>query len=152
MIRRDITYNDFEGNTHTEAFYFHLSKVELTKLALDYPEGVEKVLSRATASGDNRELFGLIERFILSSYGVRSEDGKGFTKTEELTKKFNDSFAYEQLYDELTSNDKEGSAFILGIMPKGLVADETPPPSLDELMKPKSNEVVVNLPPVPTKE
>lgn len=148
MITKEITYEDFDGNKVTETFYFHLNKVELTKFALDYPEGIDKVLSKATASGDNKEVFALIEKFLLSSYGIRAEDGKGFTKTAEITKKFQDSFAYEALYEELIANDTNASMFIKGIMPKGFIPEDT---TLEDLSKPKS-PIVINLPPVPTKE
>ena len=151
MIKREITYEDFDGNKHTDVFYFHLNEVELTEIEVDYEGGVQAVFSRATQTGNNKEAFELIQRFMLSAYGLKEPDGKGFTKNEAITQQFKNSFAYPALYKELTSSDELAARFITGIMPKDFVPEDT---TLEDLMKPKSNQVVVNLPPgpLPTKE
>lgn len=115
MLKRDITYEDFNGLTVTETFYFNLSVDELMEIEVDYPEGVEGVFN----SGDRKKIFQIIRRMILGSYGIKSEDGKDFLKSKKLLKKFKNSNAYDMLYVELGTNADKAAEFFNGITSSG---------------------------------
>ena len=54
------------------------------------------------------------------SYGVKSPDGKKFIKSEEITKDFKDTNAYDVMFIKYLSHPESFNAFIDGIMPKDI--------------------------------
>jgi hypothetical protein len=143
MLKRDITYIDANGEKVTDTFYFNLNEVEIVRINADYKGGIEEVFKRAAKTGEQKELFEVIERIILSSYGERTEDGKGFTKNDILRNEFMNSFAYNALFKEIGANDDAAATFIKGVMPSEFSQD------IDKALLQKK---VVNLPPAPPKE
>lgn len=119
MIKKTITYEDFEGNEVKKDFNFHIKKTNLLRLqAID--GGIVKRMKRAIKMEDNKELFDLIEDFIKYSYGERSKDGEGFIQNDELFEKFKATDAYDTLYIELITDEKAASEFINGVLPKSM--------------------------------
>ena len=55
---------------------------------------------------------------ILKSYGKKSADGKRFIKSQEMSKEFSETNAFESLYLELLSSPDAFVAFCKGITPK----------------------------------
>lgn len=121
MLKKTITYTDFNGNLRTEDLYFNLSAPELMQLELLYPEGIQKELERIQEENDRSALFVMFERIILSSYGVKSEDGRTFVKDPEIVEVFKTTAAYPALFAELAFEDGALDAFINGIMPRELL-------------------------------
>ena len=62
----------------------------------------------------------VMKEIILKAYGVKSEDGKRFIKSEELSIAFSQTEAYSNLYMELCTNAAKAAEFVNGIMPAGL--------------------------------
>lgn len=148
MLKREITYEDFDGNQATDTFYFNLNRTELIELEVAYEGGLQAALQRIIETKDNKTLINEFQKIILSAYGVKSEDGKRFIKNDKIREEFTQTPAYDALFMDLATNENSAADFIKGILPKGLSEDKT----LENLMQAKPNEVVVNLPPVPTKE
>lgn len=121
MLKRNITFEDFEGNSVTETHYFNMMKSELVRLDVSYDGGMEAAIQAIVDAKDNKKVLREFEYLILSSYGIRSEDGKRFLKSEQISEEFKQSLAYDQLFFELISDEKVCIAFIEGIMPKDLV-------------------------------
>jgi hypothetical protein len=149
MLKREVTYEDFDGNQVTDTFYFNLNRTELIEMEVGYEGGLQAALQRIIESKDNKNLIAEFKKIILQSYGMKSEDGKRFIKNDMLREDFQQTAAFDSLFMDLATNDNAAADFIKGILPKGFVTEEK---TLENLMQPKSNEVVVNLPPVPTKE
>lgn len=118
MLKKTVTYEDYNGNTRTEDLYFNISKSEATKLEVSDPEGFSSYMQKVVAEGDNMKIFDIFVNFIKLAYGEKSEDGRRFIKSEELSNEFVQTAAYDALFDELTSNQKAIEAFVTGIMPK----------------------------------
>lgn len=118
MLKKNITYIDFDGNERTEAFYFQLMESEVVEFQTEYEGGLEKYIEKITNSIDQNALIKLFKRLILMSYGERSEDGRGFAKDEKRTKAFSQTEAYSNLFMELATDDKAAAEFVNGIMPK----------------------------------
>lgn len=130
MLKKTVSYVDFRGNERTEDFYFHLSKAELIKYNY-YDGGLEKRIRDIVESENAYELMNIVEEIIKISYGERSEDGRRFMKSEELSKAFMETEAYSEIFYELVSDDEKMSAFI-----NGLVASvETNPYQLPKNLK-----------------
>lgn len=120
MLKRDITYENFNGDLVTETYYFNLSKSEILSLDASYKNGLNDEIKRIVDAGDTKSLIHEFQKLILLSYGIKSEDGKRFIKTEELREEFIQSAAYDVLFMELATNDTLAAEFMLGIMPKDM--------------------------------
>lgn len=120
MLKKVITYTDYNGIERTEPFYFNLSRIEVSEMEVNadseggYMEMVQKIID----SKNNKALWDLFKSFVLASYGEKSSDGKRFEKDEALTKAFTQTEAYVVLMTELTTKDGAAAEFINGIMPK----------------------------------
>lgn len=133
MLKRDVTYEDFNGLTVTETFYFNLSKTELVEMEYNYEDGFGATLEKIVEAQDNRMLISEFKKLILMAYGEKSEDGKRFVKNDQLREDFSQTAAFNELFMELATDDKAASAFINAIVPKDISKNMT-----DELERPKT--------------
>jgi hypothetical protein len=117
MLKKVITYEDFDGNSRTEDFYFNLSKTELTEMDANADGGLAELLRRIVAAGNTKELFATFKQIILSSYGAKSDDGKRFFKSAEISQDFIASPAFDILFMELVTDDVVAAEFIKGVLP-----------------------------------
>ncbi len=120
MIKKTVTFTDFNGNERTEDFYFHLTEQELTEWELSVDGGLSGVLTRIINSQDNKKLVEIFKDLLIRSYGVKTPDGRGFIKNEEVLNNFKYTQAFSDIYMELATDDKAASEFINGIMPASL--------------------------------
>jgi hypothetical protein len=120
MLKKSITYTDFNGDKHTEDFYFNLTKTELTELEHSFDSGLEARLRHIVETQDEGALIQAFKKIILASYGQRSEDGKRFIKTEQMREEFTQTAAYDVLFMELATDDKAAAAFVTGILPQDI--------------------------------
>lgn len=118
MIKKTITYTDYNGNERKEDFYFNLSKAEITEMQLSQSGGLSEYINRIVAAQDTKSIIELFKDLIYKSYGVKSLDGKRFVKSEELAKEFMQTEAYVELFMTLSTNSEEATAFVNGIAPK----------------------------------
>ena len=120
MLKREITFEDFNGLTCTETFYFNLSKSEILSLEASEVGGFKASIEKIIETEDAKGLIEQFQSLILMAYGEKSDDGKRFLKNEEIKEAFRQSPAYDILFMELATNDKLAADFMLGIMPKDL--------------------------------
>jgi hypothetical protein len=118
MLKKTITYTDFNGIERTEDFYFNLTKAEIAEMELEIPGGMTAMIERITKTQDTPSLIKLFKDLILRSYGKKSDDGRRFIKNQEVVDEFKDSEAYSELFMELATNADAASAFVNGIVPK----------------------------------
>ena len=123
MIKKTVTYEDFNGVERTEDFYFNFSKAELTEMELSTEGGLQAKLQKIIDAKDNAQLVAYFKDIVLKSYGEKSDDGRRFMKSEERSKAFSETQAYSDIYMELVMDEKAAADFINGIIPKDL-ADE----------------------------
>lgn len=124
MLKKTITYEDFNGEEVSEDFFFHLSKAELVELELSYKGGLQEAIKRIVAAKDGKAIIAEFKKIILNSYGQRSEDGRRFIKNQALRDDFESSEAYSTLFMELVTDAEKAAEFVRGVVPKGL-AEET---------------------------
>lgn len=120
MITKRITYTDFNDVERTEEFNFHISEAEITELELSTPGGMEAYLKKIIESKDGAKIIDTFKTLIKMSYGVKSEDGKHFRKSQELTDDFVSSAAFPVLFMELATDADKAGEFVNGIIPKSL--------------------------------
>jgi hypothetical protein len=117
MLKKTIKYTDFNGVERSEDFYFNLSKSEVAEMELSTKGGLSSHLRAIVASDDQKILVETFKEIILKAYGEKSEDGKRFIKSKELSESFYQTEAYSELFIELISSSEMAAAFVNGIVP-----------------------------------
>lgn len=117
MIKKTITYSDFNGNERTEDFYFNLTKAEITKMELSIKGGLAEMIQRIVAAQDTPAIIEVFEDLIKRSYGVKTPDGRGFIKRAEDLEAFTCTEAYSQLFMELATDSDAAAKFVNGVVP-----------------------------------
>lgn len=118
MLKKTITYTDYDGNKRTEDFYFNFNRAEVAEMELSYDGGLSKVIERVNAAQDTKTLVGIFKDLILKAYGVKSLDGKRFIKSEELSTEFSQTEAYPILFMELATDAKVAADFFNAVIPQ----------------------------------
>jgi hypothetical protein len=118
MLKREIKYEDFDGNMVSDVFYFNLSQPELIELEVETTKGFGRLLQDIVESKDNKEIIARFKQIVLMAYGVKSEDGKRFIKSDQLKEEFSQTAAYSALFMELATNDDAAIIFLNGVLPR----------------------------------
>lgn len=117
MIKKTITYNDWNGNQRTEEFWFNLTKAEVVCMEMSTAGGMAEMINRVIAAKDAPSLITIFQDMIQKSYGVKTPDGKGFLKKKEDLENFMATEAYSQLFMELVTDAEAAAEFLNGIIP-----------------------------------
>lgn len=112
MLKKTITYTNFEGEQETKDFYFNLTKSDLAELEYSIPGGFDSIRREITSQlSEGRVIIGaLLDAYkiiIAKAIGKRSTDGKRFKKTDEFRDEFMASDAYSELVLELMNVENE---------------------------------------------
>lgn len=120
MLKKTVTYTDYNGVERIEDFYFNLSKAEVTEMELSVDGGLAQMLENIVNSKDNKEIIRTFKQIVLKAYGEKSPDGRRFIKSKELSDAFSQTEAYSEIFMELALDDKAATDFINGILPTNL--------------------------------
>lgn len=123
MLKKTITYTDYNDVERTEDFYFNLSKAELVMMENSVIGGMRQRLEKIVKSQNNVEIMEVFKDLITRSYGVKSDDGKRFIKSDAITDEFVQTEAYSELVMELLTDPEKASNFINAILPKGVLQE-----------------------------
>ena len=123
MLKKAITYTDYDGVTRTEDFYFNLTQAEIIELNMSPMGGLDNTLRKIIKETNTGKIVEMIKHIILMSYGEKSFDGKKFIKKDPATGRkladdFEESPAFPELFMELLGDENKAAAFINGIIPK----------------------------------
>lgn len=118
MLKKTMTYVDFDGNERTEEFFFNLTEQEIAKLELRTEGGFRAMIDRIVNAKSQVELVDLFENLILAAYGKKSADGRRFEKSDTIREEFASTQAYSDLYMELVTNADKAADFFNAIVPK----------------------------------
>lgn len=118
MLKKTITYTDYNGAERTEDFYFNLTKAEVVEMQYSIGGGLKERLERIVQTQDQPAIIREFKGLILKAYGEKSDDGKRFMKSEEISNKFACTEAYSILFMELATNADKASEFVNGITPQ----------------------------------
>ena len=117
MLKKTIKYTNYNGEEQIEDFYFNLSKAELTEMELSTTGGYGEMLQGIVAAEEHTKLVPIIKDIIFKSYGEKSDDGKRFMKSPELSTAFSQTEAYSELFMEIATDADASAAFVNGIIP-----------------------------------
>jgi hypothetical protein len=118
MLKKTVTYTDFDGNERTETFYFNLTKAEVTEMELSTEGGLSKMLEKIVAAKDSKRIVEVFKDLVLKAYGEKSPDGKRFVKNQEVRDAFAQTQAYSDIFMELATDDQKAAAFVNAITPQ----------------------------------
>lgn len=117
MLKKTITYTDYNGVERTEDFYFYLSKADLMEMEMGTTGGFAEMIQKVVNAQDAPAIIKIFKDLILKAYGEKSADGKRFIKNDELRDAFSQTEAYSQLFMELAMDSDAAAKFVNGIMP-----------------------------------
>lgn len=121
MLKKTITYTDLNDVVRTEDFYFNLSKTEIVKMQTSTKGGYDAQLKSMAADMDGKKVMEFFEELVKKSYGEKSDDGRRFIKSAELSEAFMQTPAYEALFEELITDDQAAAKFVNAIMPPDIL-------------------------------
>lgn len=120
MLKKTVTYEDWNGKTRTEDFYFNLTRTECAEL--EYGLGPGKSLSETFQTlidtRDMGEIIKTIKEIVIKAYGVKSDDGRRFMKNDEIRTAFVENPAFDEIYMELATDSDKAATFLTGIVPQ----------------------------------
>lgn len=119
MLKKKITYTDYNGMERTDNFYFNMTEREivmlLARLGVD---DLKEYTDKLAQSGDTKAMFSFVDDIILSSVGAKSEDGKRFVKSQKIRDDFEQSEAYNVMFMDFLQNPKSATSFASAIVAK----------------------------------
>ena len=118
MLKKSITYVDYDGNQRTENHWFNLDEAELLELMVRYPGGMNAMLQKMIDEEDGAKILATIKEIIMLAYGEKSVDGKYFEKSHEKSVRFTQSRAYSTLLMELYRDAGAAADFMNKIVPQ----------------------------------
>ena len=124
MLKKTITYHDYNDVERTEDFYFNLSKAEIMEMEMGTTGGLAEMINKIVQTQDAPAIIKVFKDLILKAYGERSADGKRFEKKNgALAEAFAETEAYSQLFMELATDADAAARFVNGIIPRDMQQD-----------------------------
>lgn len=124
MLKKTITYTDFNGNERTEDFYFNLTNAEIMEMEMSTTGGLAEMIQNIVKAQDSPAIVKIFKDLILKAYGEKSLDGRRLIKHNDagvpLSNAFAETEAYSQLFIELATDAEKASEFINGIVPQNI--------------------------------
>jgi hypothetical protein len=128
MLKQMITWDGFDGKQANRTLYFNLTRyeiahdMELEVLEQRFKRFQEDVIgdepNRDMTPPEIREMLDIFKVLVKHAYGVRSEDGKRFSKNEEIWDEFVETGAFDAFIWYMFEDASRANAFMNGIWPK----------------------------------
>lgn len=117
MIKKTVTYVDYNGKEQTEDLYFNMDEAEVIDWVGETNGGIIWMIAEIMKLEDPIKILPMVKEMMLKSYGVKSPDGKSFIKSEEVLQNFRYSKAFHEIRTELSTSSDALVEFINGILP-----------------------------------
>lgn len=117
MLKKTITYTDYNGLERTEDFYFNLSKAEVMEMEMSTIGGISETIQKIVQANEAPAIIKIFKGLILKAYGEKSPDGKRFVKSDDISAAFSQTEAYSQLFMEFATDYNSAAQFVNGITP-----------------------------------
>lgn len=130
MLKKTITYTNFDGVTETVDAYFNLTKTECVDLNLEFEEEggligrIKKIMAeREDGETPKKPAVDFVKLLIDRSYGIRPKDDPSlFLKEDDngkpYYKKFKQSAAYDAYVFALLSGEESLDEFAAHVLPQ----------------------------------
>ena len=117
MLKRPITYTDYDGNPATITAYFHLNKFEWLELETYTKGGLIQNLESALETNNAKKTIDLLKKIILRAYGEKNPETGAFEKDDDRAIRFSKTEAFSELFYDLAYNEEKSREFFLGLIP-----------------------------------
>lgn len=133
MFKQTVTYENFNGEEVTEDLYFHLNKLEMTRLNFKYDNNIEKYAQNASKDEDGTKMLNFMTDLMLTSFGKKAADGGKFDKSPEIKKDFEYGAAFAELFSMILDDPSLAERFASNLM-------KVKPDNVTELIVNRENE------------
>ena len=116
MLKKIISYTDYDGNEREESFYFNLTESEIIEMEFSTTGGLTQMIEKIIETKDSTRIMNIFKEIILKSYGEKSADGRRFIKSKEISEEFSQTPAYNKLFMELVTDANKASDFVNGLI------------------------------------
>ncbi len=118
MLKKQVTYSDYDDNVRTDTLYFHLNKFEWLELETYTMGGLIENLEHAVETKNHKKTIDLLKKIILRAYGEKNPETGVFEKDDDRAIKFSKTEAFSTLFYEIAYDEEAAKAFFLGLIPK----------------------------------
>ena len=123
MLKKQVTYKDYDGNDKTTTLYFHLNKFEWLELEAYTKGGLIENLQHAIETGNAKKTIDILKKIILRAYGEKNPETGSFEKSDDIAIRFSKTDAFSELFYELAYNEEAAQSFFMGLIPVELRAE-----------------------------
>lgn len=120
MLKETIKYTDYNGTEREEDFYFNLSRAELIDLEYSTPGGLKELLEKIIKEKDTVKIYQMFKDIVMLAYGEKSDDGKHFVKSKDISSAFTQTEAFSELMMKFISDADFAAKFVNGIIPNSI--------------------------------
>lgn len=120
MLKETIKYTDYNGTEREEDFYFNLSRAELIDMEYSTAGGLKELLERIIKEKDTVKIYQMFKTIVMRSYGEKSDDGKHFVKSKEISEAFAQTEAFSELMMKFVSDAEFAAKFVNGVVPSNI--------------------------------
>lgn len=117
MIKKQVTYRDYEDVVRTMTLYFNLSKFEWLEIETYTKGGLIQNLNHAVETNNTKKTIDLLKKIILTAYGEKNPETGAFEKSEEKSIAFSKTEMFSELFYELAYNAEASQEFFIGLVP-----------------------------------
>lgn len=125
MLKRTVTYKNFDGEEVTENLYFHMTKVELVEAEAESGGRISESFKALQENQNALDFMLALKTLIKISYGIKRPDGK-FVKRwdgQDVFDEFSASEAYSAFVWGMMQDANEMAAFFNGVITPDMVAE-----------------------------
>lgn len=120
MITKTVKYTDYNGTEREETLYFNLNKAEILEIAMKSTKS-DVPFDYVVNTADVAKLTMFFKDILLSSYGVKSADGRRFIKNQDLRDEFEQTEAFSALFTELAFSPDKMKEFVETLIPQATI-------------------------------
>ena len=135
MIKKPISFTNYEGEKQTVVAYFHLNKFEWLELETFTKGGLIENLKGAIEAGNAKKTIDILKKIILTAYGEKNDETGKFEKTEKAAIDFSKTEAFSELFYELAYDGKAATEFFTGLIPEELRSETSKMMAKQELQR-----------------
>lgn len=123
MLKKEVSYIDYDGNRRQETLYFNMNKAEIAAMQVKMDGKYIGHLKDLVANNKIESLFDFFRGLVLDSYGKKSEDGRRFVKNAQLREEFEQSIPFSDILIDLLTDGDKMSNFTRNILPPDLITE-----------------------------
>ena len=118
MLAKAIKYTDYNNEEREETFYFNLTRVEILEMEIGKEGGLQNYINTIIAAKDTVKIYECFKAVLLKAYGRKSEDGRRFEKSKDISKSFEECPAFDELIMGFIENADSAADFFNALVPK----------------------------------